>query len=277
MEEDRDTHIDFSTVVFLKQEYFTEVTGGERKKLDVVAKVGLKAEGDEFILIQDENEASRKDENFPMRMYLYYGQLFARYKATNIPIAFFTDDAKWRETVPDHFEIALPTKTFLRFDYHLIKLKHLDYRRFLETNNPLAFALMAKMDCNTKDRMRLKADFLRLILGTGVDPARKNVLIEYVETYMPLNEQEAVEFKRIVCEKEEYQEVVKMITTYEQDGIDKGIERGERETLIRLIERKFGSLEKESKERILQEIDRERIKSLLLAVLDAQSIDDLEI
>ena len=125
--------------------------------------------------------------------------------------------------------------------------------------------------------MRLKADFLRLILGTGVDPAMKNVLIEYVETYMPLNEQEAVEFKRIVCEKEEYQEVVKMITTYEQDGIDKGIERGERETLIRLIERKFGSLEKESKERILQEIDRERIKSLLLAVLDAQSIDDLEI
>jgi hypothetical protein len=159
----------------------------------------------------------------------------------------------------------------------LIKLKHLDYRRFLETNNPLAFALMAKMDCNTKGRMRLKADFLRLILGIGVDPARKNVLIEYVETYMPLNEQEAVEFKRIVCEKEEYQEVVKMITTYEQDGIDKGIERGERETLIRLIERKFGSLEKESKERILQEIDRERIKSLLLAVLDAQSIDDLEI
>jgi hypothetical protein len=74
LEEDRDTHIDFSTVVFLKQEYFTEVTGGERKKLDVVAKVGLKAEGDEFILIQDENEASRKDENFPMRMYLYYGQ-----------------------------------------------------------------------------------------------------------------------------------------------------------------------------------------------------------
>ena len=68
-----------------------------------------------------------------------------------------------------------------------------------------------------------------------------------------------------------------MITTYEQDGIDKGIERGERETLIRLIERKFGSLEKESKERILQEIDRERIKSLLLAMLDAQSIDDLEI
>ena len=34
--------------------------------------------------------------------------------------------------------------------------------------------------------MRLKADFLRLILRSPVDPARRSLLVEFVETYLPL-------------------------------------------------------------------------------------------
>ena len=45
---------------------------------------------------------------------------------------------------------------------------------------------MAKMDYNRRERVRLKADFLRWILGTPVDPARRGLLVDFVETYMPL-------------------------------------------------------------------------------------------
>ena len=53
-------------------------------------------------------------------------------------------------------EVRLPNKTVVRFDYYLIKLKHLDYRTFLPSRNPLAYALMAKMNYNRKERVRLK-------------------------------------------------------------------------------------------------------------------------
>ncbi|MDZ7616032.1 MAG: hypothetical protein U1E05_03450, partial [Patescibacteria group bacterium] len=54
--------------------------------------------------------------------------------------------------------------------YHLIKLKHLDYRNFIDSGNPLAFALMAKMDYNRKEQVRLKADFLRWICPRWICP-----------------------------------------------------------------------------------------------------------
>jgi len=38
----------------------------------------------------------------------------------------FSDDARWREPVSDHFEMTVANETIVRFNYRLIKLKHLD-------------------------------------------------------------------------------------------------------------------------------------------------------
>ena len=62
--------------------------------------------------------------------------------------------------IPSYFELKFTPQSGVRFDYHLIKLSHLDYRRFLESKNPLAYALMAKMKYSRRERVRLKADFL---------------------------------------------------------------------------------------------------------------------
>lgn len=153
--------IDFARVEFLREEHFTDVQRGTHRRLDMVAKVGLKEGGEKFVLVHGEFEASRKSPDFPRRMFQYFCQLFLRYDTEIIPIAVFTDDAHWKAPVPDRFELGLAGKTFVQFKYHLIKLKHLDYRRFVDSANPLAFALMAKMDYNRRERVRLKADFLR--------------------------------------------------------------------------------------------------------------------
>ena len=91
---------------------------------------------------------------------------------------------------------------------------------------------------------------------------------EFMELFFP-DHAALIDFSTVVFLKQEYftevtggerkQLDVVAKAMYEQDGI----ERGERETLIRLIERKFGSLEKECQERILKEIDRERIGLLM--------------
>jgi hypothetical protein len=174
--------IDFSRVEFLREEYFTDLPRGKRRLLDLVVKVGLLAGGEKFVLVHVEFEASRKERQFPLAMYLRHCQLFLRHRTPIIPIAMFTDDAVWKTPVPDFFELNLSGKTYVRFEYHLIKLKHLDYRRFLKSQNPLAYALMAKMNYNRRERVRLKADFLRWILGSGVDAARRSLLVEFVAT-----------------------------------------------------------------------------------------------
>ena len=266
--------IDFSQVEFLREEHFTDVTRGHRRRLDLVAKVGLKAGGNKFVLVHTEFE-SEKEADFPRRMFRYYCQLFLRHDTEIVPIAVFTDDAHWKTPVPDQFQLSLADKTFVRFDYHLVKLRDLDYRQFLETNNPLAFALMAKMAYNRAERVRLKADFLRLILACPIDPARQSLLVDFVETYLPLAGHEQTEFEQIVRADRSYREVEKMITVYEKKGIEKGIEKGKREDLMLLLDKKFGKLSPAVRRRIGQIESTDKLDSLLLAVLDAQSLDDV--
>ena len=242
--------------------------------MDLVAKVSLKTGGKKFVLVHSEFE-SEKEPDFPRRMFRYYCQLFLRHDTEIVPIAVFTDDAHWKTPVPDQFQLSLAGKTFVRFDYHLVKLRDLDYRQFLGTNNPLAFGLMAKMNYNRAERVRLKADFLRLILACSVDPARRSLLVEFVETYLPLAGHEQTEFEQLVAGDQEYAEIEQMITVYEKKGIEKGIEKGKQEDLILLLAKKFGKLSPAVRRRIRQIESTEKLDSLLLAVLDARSLDEL--
>lgn len=172
-------------------------------------------------------------------------------------------------------EVICPT--IVRFTYHLIKLKDLDYRRFLTSNNPVAYALMAKMNYNRRERVRLKADFLRLILGSGVDAARQSVLVEFVETYMRLEPEEQAEFDKIISADQELRKVEKMITVYELAGIKKGKKEDKQEVLIMLLEKKFRKLKVAEKNRIRQIESPAKLNKLLLALLDADSLEELEI
>jgi hypothetical protein len=129
---------------------------------------------------------------------------------------------------------------------------------------------MAKMDYDRKQLVRLKADFLRLILGCPIDPARRSLLIEFVETYLPLAKHEQEQFETIV-KQEQYVEVEAMITVYEQ----KGIEKAKQDAVILLLEKKFGKLSAVKQRKIRQIESLEKLDSLLLAVLDAKSIQDL--
>ena len=273
--------INFSEIEFLEQESFMDVAGGKRKAMDLVVRVGLKDGSEEFILVHTEFQA-RRDPDFAKRMYEYFSQLYLRYGKPIVPIVVFTDDAKWRKPVADTFDIRLGEEVYMHFKYHLIKLKHFDYRQFLESDNPLAFALMAKMDYKPSQRVRLKADFLRWILGIPIDPARRSLLVDFVETYVALNRKEEVEFDNFV-QKPEYKEVEKMVTTYEKRGIEKGIEKGreegmldaKRETLAHLLEKRFGGLKKSSINKIQRVRSTKRLDSLILGVLDAESIEQL--
>jgi len=234
-----------------------------------------------------EFEASRKERDFPRRMYQYFCQLFLRHGTEILAVAMFTDDAYWKTPVPNRFELRVADTTVMQFTYRLIKLRNLDYRQYLDSHNPLAYGLMAKMDYNRKERVRLKADFLRWILACPLDPARRSLLVEFVETYVPLAGQEQAQFQQLVRSGEEYEKVEQMITSYEKEGIkkgkqegikegkQKGIKEGKQKDLILVLEKKFGTVSAAVRRKIRRIESAQQLESLLVAAVDAGSIKDL--
>ena len=124
---------------------------------------------------------------------------------------------------------------------------------------------------------------MRLILACPLDPARRSLLIEFVETYLPLAGVERVTFQQIVRSGQEYEKVAQMITTYEQKGKQEGITEGKQEgitegkqgDLILLLEKKFGKLSAALRRKVRRIESTEKLESLLLAVLEADSLEDL--
>lgn len=285
--------IDFSQVEFLRKEYFTDTQKGKRREMDLVVKVRLKSGSEKFVLIHVEFESSRPNQDFARRMYRYYCQLFLRYDTEIVPIAVFTDNAKWKKAISNVFELSVAEKTFVRFQYHMIKLSSLHFRSFLSSENPLAYALMAKMDYNRQEQARMKADFLRLILGSPVDPARKSLLVEFVETYVALTADELSDFELLIHTEQQYAEVEQMVTIYEkrgieqgieqgiergieegiEQGIERGIEQGKRNLLLQLLRKKFGEVPEDLKTAIEKVELVSTLDQLALTVLDSQSLE----
>jgi len=183
--------------------------------------------------------------------------------------------------LPDGYNLEVAGETYLAFRYHLIRLQDFDARTYLRSDNPLAFALAAKMKYSKRDLVRMKADFLRMISGCRVNAARRSLLVDFVETYAPLDAQQERRFESIIEADKKYAKVSKMITVYEKRGMQKGMQKGmvqaKRDALLMQMRRKFRFVDA-VREQQVQAIDSvKKLDALLLAVIDAQNIDDLDI
>ena len=277
--------VDFTKVEFLDQEFFTDINKGRKKLMDLVAKVRLRNGEDEFILLHTEFQASKPDaKEFPERMFKYLCQLFLRFGKPVIPVVVFSDDRKWRKKVPDTFTMSFKNIEYLRFFYHSIKLKHYNWREFIDSGNPLTYALMAKMDYDPKNVVRLKADFLRLVLKAERNPARQSLLVEFIENYVSLKECDLTEFTKLITTAPELKEIKKMITVYEEQGIQKGMQQGikkgrlegrletARNAVLEILEVKFDSVPYLITESILNCGDLRKLKQ---ALRNAILLDDV--
>ena len=177
------------------------------------------------------------------------------------------------EQVPDTVTMTFNKTEYLRFFYHSIKLKHYKWRSFIDSGNPLIYALMSKMDYDKKEIVRVKADFLRLVLKSERNPARKSLLIEFVENYVRLNANALKEFKTLITTTPELKEIKKMVTVYEEEGIRKGILENARNAVLEALEVKFGDVPYPIKEKIRYCDDLRKLKR---AHRDAILIDAIE-
>jgi hypothetical protein len=153
-----DSLLDHSQTRFLMQELLVDIVGEEARNLDLLLETRYKAL-DAFILVHFKPQ-SYHDAEFHERMFIYFSRLFERHRKEHkliIPIAIFTaDDAK---DEPDTLLMTIPEHSILRFQFLKVELRSNHWRAFIESDNPVAAALLAKMGYNKKEEREVRISY----------------------------------------------------------------------------------------------------------------------
>jgi len=160
------------------------------------------------------------------------------------------------------------------FQFQVIQLNRLSWRDFMNRPNPVASALMSKMQIAIEDRPRVKLECLRLLATLKLDPARMQLISGFVDTYLRLNQSEQEQFRAQLgtIRATEQEQVMQIVTSWMEQGIEQGLEQGRLEGrlegklegrlegqraealsfVLRLLTRRLGTLPTETQQQIAQ-------------------------
>ena len=130
------------------------------------------------------------------------------------PIALFSYDIPQRPE-PNFHQVSFPECKVLKFNYRVIQLNRLNWGDFLNQQNLVASALMAKMNIASEERPRVKLECLRLLATLRLDPARMKLISGFIDTYLRLNVEEERLFQADIntIEPSEQEVVMEIVTS----------------------------------------------------------------
>ena len=198
--------------------------------------------------------------------------MYQKYLQKIYPIVIFSFDEPLRAEPQTH-SVEFPDLKVLEFSFSAIQLNRLNWRDFLNQTNPVAAALMAKMQIVSEDRPRVKAECFRLLATLRLDPAKTRLISGFVDTYLRLNGLEEQEFSREIdrLDPTQQERIMEIMTSW----MAQGIEQGERSLILRQLTRRVG----EVPEFLRTQVDAlllEQLELLGEALLDFSNVTDLE-
>ena len=125
--------IDRDDIQFLPQEVFNDVTTGEKKEVDLLARVKYRQQ-DTYFLIHIENQSYSQSE-FTKRMFKYFSRLYEKYDLPIYPVVIFSFDEPKRLESTNHC-VTFPDLNVLDFNFKAIQLNQLSWRDYLSQQNP---------------------------------------------------------------------------------------------------------------------------------------------
>jgi hypothetical protein len=246
-------------------------------------QVGLAGQDVGFLVHLEAQATSRAE--FSRRMFFYFSRLHQKYLQAIYPIVVFSFDEPYREE-PQQYCVEFDDFKVMEFNFKAIQLNRLNWRDFLNQQNPVAAALMSKMRIDEADRPRVKVECLRLLATLRLDPARTQLISGFVDTYLRLNVQEEQVFQESVgtLEGGEREDIMQIVTSWMEQGIAEGrIEgeqrgriEGERSLVLRLLARRVGTLPAKIEAQV-QALTLPQLEALGEALLDFASAEDLRL
>jgi hypothetical protein len=272
---------DCSRVEWLEKEVFTDPPQGERRYLDLVAKLPTREvvppqrEGEQeswIALIHVEIEYADTVQPLRARMHDYYEQLRRQHHLPVLPIALYLCvglNGLGIDGYEEHFWDFRP----LHFEYLYVGLPGLSAEDYLTRDNWLAVALAALMDIPADRRAWLTAEALNRLVSSPETDQRRYLLCECVQAYAPLEDRQWQQLERLLV-SEPYRRLQPMATTYLEKREALAHERGQRQMIQTMLEERFGPLNVAVRER-LQAWPADQLTNLARAFVKAQSLKEL--
>ena len=198
-----------------------------------------------------------------------------RHRVPVYPIVVYLAPGAGGLTAEQHEERVFDEQVDL-FTYRAVGLPDLLADDYQESENPLGPALSALMKPSRLGRVVQGYRILRAMARAQLDEARRALLTNIIETYLPLKAEERAELRQMIAAPEG-KEIQDMISVYEQRGIEIGIEQGKRESLLKLMRHKFGELPDEVTRRIEAITDSNELDRLMGRVLDSSTLEELDL
>jgi Domain of unknown function (DUF4351) len=271
---------DFTDIDWLDKELFLSPPQGEKRQLDLVAKLKLRPGAppirpgmtDLVALVHVEVESRESTVVFQPRMFDYYVQLRRDYRLPVLPIALFLRVGKkgigW-DAYQEHFW----EEEVIRFRYAFIGLPGVPGLPYATGENLLGVALSALMELPDERRAELYAEGLKRIADSGENDYRQFLLVECMEAYSDLDEGQKARVQALL-HTEAYHEVEPLMKTTYERGIEQGMVQGERRLTLRLLDAKFGPLSPQVKQQV-EALSEEALAQLQIDLLEAKSLAEL--
>jgi Domain of unknown function (DUF4351) len=122
---------------------------------------------------------------------------------------------------------------------------------------------------------------LQLLANLGLNPAQIQLISGFIDTYLKLSDREKAVFEEELARIEPRQEeqVMRIVTSWMEEGIEQGLQQGRQQEavslIMRLLSRRVGALTPQLQERI-QGLSVAQLEDLGEALLDFTSVADLE-
>jgi hypothetical protein len=281
---------EFSGIEWLDKELFLAPPQGEKRQLDLVARLHLRPDAppprpgvtDLVALVHVEVESRDSVADFRPRFFEYYVQLRRDTGLPVLPIGLFLrvglEGIGW-----DSFQEFFWGRRIIHFEYAYVGLPALKAKEYATGENLLGVALSTLMHVPPEQRAELYAEGLKRIAASGENDYRRYLLAECLEAYSELDEGQKERLASLL-NTEQYQEVQPLMqTTYERGmekgmerGIEQGIREGERRAALRLLAAKFDPLSAEVKKRV-EALSPDELAQLQVDLLTAASLKELRL
>jgi hypothetical protein len=283
--------LNFEHLRFLDKEVFTDFPEGDTREADLIAEVQTQNGEPELLLIHIEVQAKRNPD-FAFRMWQYYSLIRLRHKKPVFPLVIYLTLGSGGLVMEEYRE-TFANREWLLFRYAVVGLPDLPAEQWESRSGAVSASLATLMQSEKSKKARRVFDGIKRVVESPLNEAQKLLLAEIIERLGRgrLTKREEETFATLMA-TEQTQEIREMISIYEERGIQKGIEQGiergieqgieqgvQQGTLrltLRLLGHKFGEKAVASLEERIASLPTATLESLGEALLDIQSLDNVE-
>jgi len=261
--------------VFLDKEFsFPDLPGS--RVVDLLARIPLSGGEGRALLVHVEIEA-RARRGMGERLREYHRWIQSRHSGQILSIVIYLRGGRGgvREEVAreDLAGPGLPGFRYLSFG-----LERCPAAGFLSRPEPLAWALASLMSSAHDRRARLKFDCLLRVAEAPLADEDRRELANCIESYVQLSPEEAEEFASFGSLKDGRTQIVSTSLFTWTDRVEiEGEKKGFRRLLLHQLERRFGPIPDEIRQRVEKIRSEDRLTRLAERVLTARSLKEMRL